>query len=349
MNTAAPTVLVLGGTGFLGRHLTAGFAEAGARVVPAARRGATRVDLTEADPGPLTTLLRDVGPDVVVNASGRAWGADAAEMTAANCDAVAALTGALAALPAPPRLIQLSSIHEYGAGTVGTGTREDHEPAPVTDYGRSKLGGTRAVLDAVRTRELDAIVLRVANVCGPGAPHGSLLGSVAARLAAALAAPGAPADPVELRLAPLRAYRDVVDVRDVVAAVVTAAGVARPAHPVFNIGSGAARPMRRIVDRLIALSGLPVRIVEDTAGPRRTDTEWQQLDITRARRELCWSPARDLDSSLSALLDAARTELTTPSATTPSFTEPSFTEPSVTTPSVTTPSVIEPSFTERKT
>ncbi|MFE2558264.1 NAD-dependent epimerase/dehydratase family protein [Streptomyces sp. NPDC059352] len=311
MNTGAPAVLVLGGTGFLGRHIAAGFAAVGARVVPAARHGATRVDLTAADPGPLAALLRDVRPDVVVNASGRAWGAGVEEMSAANRDAVATLAAALAELPGRPRLIHLGSVHEYGPGTVGAGTGEDHEPAPVTDYGRSKLGGTRAVLDAVRTKELDAIVLRLANVCGPGTPRGSLLGSVAARLAEAHAAAGAAAEPVELRLAPLRAHRDFVDVRDVVDAVLTAARTPRPAHPVLNIGSGAARPMRRIIDRLVALSGLPVRIVEDTGDPRRTDAEWQQLDITRARRVLCWSPARDLDTSLSDLLDAARAELTT--------------------------------------
>ncbi|MEU3692465.1 NAD-dependent epimerase/dehydratase family protein [Streptomyces narbonensis] len=318
MNTGTPTVLVLGGTGFLGRHIAAGFAATGAEVVPSARHGANRVDLTAADPGPLAALLRDVRPDVVVNASGRAWAAGAQEMAAANCDAVATLAAALAELPAPPRLIHLGSVHEYGPGTVGAGTREDHEPAPVTDYGRSKLGGTRAVLDAVRTEGLDAIVLRLANVCGPGTHRGSLLGAVGARLAEALAAAGPaadPADPLELRLAPLRAHRDFVDVRDVVDAVLAAAGAPRQAHPVINIGSGAARPMRRIIDRLVALSGLPVRIVEDAGDPLRTDAEWQQLDITRARRVLNWSPARDLDTSLSDLLGAARTELTTQTAT----------------------------------
>ncbi|MEU3750663.1 MULTISPECIES: NAD-dependent epimerase/dehydratase family protein [Streptomyces] len=314
MNSGAPTVLVLGGTGFLGRHITAGFAAAGAQVVPSARHGAHRVDLTAADPGPLAALLRDVRPGVVVNASGRAWGAGAEEMAAANCDAVVTLAAALAELPAPPRLVHLGSVHEYGPGTVGAGTREDHEPAPVTDYGRSKLGGTRAVLDAVRTEGLDAIVLRLANVCGPGTHRGSLLGAVGARLAEAQVAAGPTADPVELRLAPLRAHRDFVDVRDVVDAVLTAAGAPRQDHPVINIGSGAARPMRRIVDRLVALSGLQVRIVEDAGDPRRTDAEWQQLDITRARRVLKWSPARDLDTSLSDLLGAARTELTTQTA-----------------------------------
>ncbi|MEQ4303844.1 NAD-dependent epimerase/dehydratase family protein [Plantactinospora sp. B6F1] len=111
---------------------------------------------------------------------------------------------AVATVPRRPRLIRLGSVHEYGPVPIGAAITEGRLPAPNTGYGRSKLGGTRAVLRAVRTGGLDGLVLRIANVCGPGAPPASLLGSVAGQLAG-IAATGAG----ELRLGPLFGRRDL--------------------------------------------------------------------------------------------------------------------------------------------
>ncbi|MCD9143662.1 NAD-dependent epimerase/dehydratase family protein [Streptomyces albireticuli] len=298
-------VLVLGGTGFLGAHLVDAFTATGAEVLSASRGGPLSVDLTAAGPDELTSVLRGIAPDVVVNAAGRAWQASEEEMLRANAEAVETLVAALTRLPSRPRLVQLGSVHEYGPGTVGTGTSEHEVPAPVTAYGRSKLRGSRAVLDGVRAGGLNGVVLRLANVCGPGAPRGSLLGAVAARLADHSAS-----GPVELRLSPLRARRDFVDVRDVAAAVVAAADLPYPdgAKPVVNVGRGVAVPARDLVDRLIALSGVAVRIVETPeAGARRDDVQWQQLDISRARLLLGWRPLRGLDESLRDMLASGRT------------------------------------------
>ncbi|MFE3720094.1 NAD-dependent epimerase/dehydratase family protein [Streptomyces cyaneofuscatus] len=298
-------VLVLGGTGFLGRHLGAAFVAAGAQVSSAARGGPVRVDLTAMEPDELTALLHRISPDVVVNAAGRAWRATQHDMHEANAVAVEKLVDSLAQLPGRPRLVQLGSIHEYGPGTVGAGTGEHHTPAPVTAYGRSKLAGSQAVIDGVRANRLDAVVLRLANVSGPGTHRGSLLGTIAAQLCAA--ADRRSSEPVELRLAPLRARRDFVDVRDVTDAVLAAAGLpySYGEQPVVNIGRGVAIPMRELVERMIELSGARVRIVEDPgAGAQRSDVEWQQLDISRARRLLGWHPRRDMDESLRDLLAA---------------------------------------------
>ncbi|MET9535588.1 NAD(P)-dependent oxidoreductase [Streptomyces sp. NPDC006649] len=304
--TATRSVLVLGGTGFLGQHIGAAFTAAGDRVASAARSGPLRIDLATAAPRELAALLDRTRPDVVVNASGRAWRATGREMLEANAEAVGKLAAAVAVLPHRPRLVQLGSVHEYGPGTVGEGTREDQAPAPVTPYGRSKLLGSLAVLDAARTDDLNAIVLRLANVCGPGTPRGSLLGMIGERLAGGMrdSRDGAPA---ELRLAPLHARRDFVDVRDVVDAVLAAAELPAPAPAdrVLNIGSGTAVPMRDLVGLMVTLSGLSIRIVEESGdGTPRTDVEWQQLDITKARRLLGWRPHRGAEESLRDLLAA---------------------------------------------
>lgn len=301
-------IVVLGATGFLGRHIADAFEAAGdgvlrvSRTAPAgAAKRRAALDLTAATTDDLTAFLAAHRPDVVVNAAGTVWQADERRMRELNDAFVRRLVAALPRLPAPVRLVQLGSVHEYGPTPVGVPLTEDLPASPVGTYGRTKLRGTRWVLDAAGDG-LDAVVVRIANACGPGAPPESLLGKVATELARRSAHPDTPG---ELRLAPLRARRDFVDVRDAADAVVTAA--AAPRCLLVNIGRGEAVPVRHLVERMITLSGIPVRLVEEApVDGTRSTTEWQRTDITRARRSLGWHPRRDLDESLRDLLAAVR-------------------------------------------
>ncbi|MFC8623402.1 NAD-dependent epimerase/dehydratase family protein [Streptomyces anulatus] len=333
--TTVRSAVVLGGGGFLGRHIGSVFRQAGARTLSVSRSAAASatvraaaLDLSTAPPERLAELLAAERADVVVNAVGRVWGASDAEMEDANARLVRRLAACLTAMERPPRLIQLGSIHEYGPGTPGTALAEDGEARPDTAYGRTKLLGTHTVLDTVRDHpHVEGVVLRVANALGPGAPRGSLFGSIAHRLAEG-ARPQIPARPtvapgpgtggdeglpesatVVLTLPALRVCRDFVDVRDVADAVLAAATATAPevSGRIVNIGSGRPVLVRQLVERLVALSGLPVRIdpAGESGGAGGGAALWQQLDISLAHKLLDWSPRRDPDESLCALLAAA--------------------------------------------
>ncbi|WP_328328281.1 MULTISPECIES: NAD-dependent epimerase/dehydratase family protein [unclassified Streptomyces] len=298
-------IVVLGARGFLGKHICRALTDAGERVVPVP----AGFDLVTAEPERTAALVADAGADAVVNAAGRAWKADERQMHTGNVELPVRVIRALALLERRPRLVQLGSSHEYGPGTSGAGTHENTEPAPVTPYGRTKLLGARAVLDAALTGGQPGVVLRIANVCGPGTHPGSLLGSVADRLVRLAADRGRTGVPAELRLPPLRAWRDFVDVRDVADAVLRTvrADDTDVLGQVINIGSGTAVHTRDLVNRLIAVGGPTVRVVEESpaGGPSRVDTEWQQLDISRAAEVLGWEPRHSLEQSLRDLLAAA--------------------------------------------
>jgi nucleoside-diphosphate-sugar epimerase len=312
---AGLSVVVLGGTGFLGGHICEAFAALGARVHPVSRtagydpaqvRPPVRLDLLAAAPEEIAGLLGSTGADVVVNAAGRVWRADEEQMAAGNAELVERLVAVLAELSGPPiRLVQLGTVHEYGAGALHAATGEDDAPAPVTAYGRTKLLGTRAVLRAASERGVDGVVLRLANVIGGGVPEGSLFGRVAAHLGAAVRADAHGGKAAELRLPPLRVARDLVDAGDAAAAVLAAATAPGAAvrGRVINVGRGEAVPMRELIHRMVSLSGLEVPVVEDPEGPlSRTDVAWQRLDIARAEQLLGWRPRRNLDDSLRDLL-----------------------------------------------
>ncbi|MGW5739257.1 MULTISPECIES: activator-dependent family glycosyltransferase [Streptomyces] len=296
--------LVLGGTGFLGRRIAAAFEAAGTETVRVSRTASgdgrcVALDLAAAGPAALDRLLADTRADVVVNAAGIAWQSDEDGMRRLNADFAARLAAAAARSAHDPLLIQLGTVHEYAPAPAGTGIAEDHETAPVTHYGRTKLLGTQAVLKAAREDGLRAAVLRIVNVCGPGTPPASLLGLVAAQVARHTT-DAEPPPPLEV--SPLVARRDYVDVRDVADAVLAVADAPDGAADgrIFNIGRGEAVPVRDLVERLVAFGGVPGAVRERAAdGPAGVGgAAWQQVDIARARDVLGWRPRRSLEDSL---------------------------------------------------
>lgn len=305
-------VVVLGGTGFVGRHVCGALVGGGGDLVSVARHaGPPRrgvrplaLDLCRTPPGELSQALTQGRPTLVVNAAGAVWGATEQEMATANTELVRRLVDALRRAPRPVRLIHLGSVNEYAPTTHGW-VDEQTPTRPTTAYGRTKLKGTELVLDAARGGDIDALVLRMANVAGPGSPPASLLGRVAQQLSLAFDS----GRPAEIRLRPLRAERDFIDARDAAGAVLTAARSGVGAR-VLNIGSGKAVAVRSLVDLLIKVSGVPAHVVEepvpDAGGVR---PERLAVDIRLARELLGWSPRRRPEDAVSDMwraLDGAR-------------------------------------------
>ena len=132
---------------------------------------------------------------------------------------------------------------------------------------------------------------------GPGTPAGS----VAGRLAAAVATAARTGEPA--RVGRLEGYRDFVDVRDVAAAVLAAATAPELPPPLLNVGSGRATAVRTLAAAIVARSGGP-GVLESGALPAETATR-QRADLTATVAALGWRPTVGLGASVRDMLRQA--------------------------------------------
>ncbi|MCI3275037.1 NAD-dependent epimerase/dehydratase family protein [Streptomyces cylindrosporus] len=298
----ASHVAVIGGTGFLGRHIRARLGDGGGQVLSVARRAASdgpsvALDVCAAPPAELADVLVEHRATVVVNAAGAVWDHTGRGLEESNVVLVEKVRDALAKVPWRVRLVQLGTVFEYARPAEGEYLDENAPLRPSTPYGRTKLRGSEIVLDATRAGLLDGVVLRTTTCLGPGMPEPSLLGRVTRVLREAAARGG----PAVVRLAPLTARRDVVDCRDLADAVAAAAR-APVVGRALNIGGGRAVAVRELVDLVVAVSGVPATIVEEeTATGRSAGVDWLAVGIRAAERLLGWRPRHDLTSTAEAV------------------------------------------------
>ena len=296
----APRILVLGGSGFVGGHV---LSELSSRPdvellcvsrSPDSVTGVPMVTLDIVDGGglELERLLRRFAPTAVVNCAGAIAG-DLEVMAAANIGLVGTLVGSIASSGVDSRIVHIGSSAEYGPGTPGTPVSERAVPRPTSPYAVTKLAGTETVLKAFGSQHPGAVVLRVFNPVGPGSSTKSLTGRVLHELDR-VRLEGGP-----LRLGPLDAARDFIDVRDVATAAARAALLPGDLNGVFNIGRGHAVPVRRFVHALCREAGFGGQIVEDMpASDRSAQVDWQCADITKSGTSLGWHPSFELVDSV---------------------------------------------------
>ncbi|MCL7456345.1 NAD(P)-dependent oxidoreductase [Micromonospora sp. MSM11] len=296
-----PRAVVVGASGFLGRHVRSALTTAGWQVVAAARHpdGPRRIALPPAGPlrPVLTPALRDLSPALVVNAAGLIWRPEPAAMAVANAEVPEQIALALADSGVPARLVHLGSCLEYGPVPPPVAIDERTPTRPTSPYGRTKLEGCRRLGAVAVARGLDAVVLRVFNAIGPGMSPVSVLGAALAALRAARGRGGR----AELRLLNLRQHRDYVDARDVADAVVAAATAAVGDDRTLNVGSGVARSAEEVVRALAGESGVGhdlVLVPAPAGAARAAGAGWQLADIRRARAVLGWSPRRSLSTTV---------------------------------------------------
>lgn len=146
------TAVVTGGTGFIGSALAKALLERG-YAVKIFTRSAPRRRLEGAQYAVVSFEDRDSlkkaaeGADFVVHMAAMLFSRTRAGFEKANVQGTANLVAAVSSLPRPPgKFVYISSLAAGGPSAAPSLPRaEDMPDAPVSDYGRTKLGGEKEV------------------------------------------------------------------------------------------------------------------------------------------------------------------------------------------------------------
>lgn len=294
--------LVLGASGFIGRHVASALSEHGADVIAAVRDGhaAARVfrehliaadlrvvDLSRA--GEATRLLHAVRPAIVLNLAG--YGVDVTERDETlakqlNTDLPAELADALDTHMqwGGQALVHAGSALEFGV--VGGDLSHPWHCEPTTLYGRTKLDGALALRETSELRAARAICARLFTVYGPGEHAGRLLPS----LIEAARKPG------ELPLTAGVQLRDFTHVADVAEGLLRIGLVDHEYAPrALNLATGELHTVREFVEIAANELGIARERLRFGALPTRAEEmAHEPVSIASLRALVGWVPATSI-------------------------------------------------------
>ncbi len=165
--------LITGANGFVGSHLCEAFLASDYQVRALVRPSS---DLSNIEGIDLELLygdlndpesLRDAveGVDIIINNAGLTKTIDPVMFDTVNIAGTGNLLEAAKDYSKISRFIQISSMAASGPASSYRPLTEDHPPRPLTAYGRSKLGGEKAVLNF--KDQFPVTILRPSAVYGP--------------------------------------------------------------------------------------------------------------------------------------------------------------------------------------
>lgn len=211
------------------------------------------------------------------------------------------------------RFIFVGSSEAYGASfndAAGAPLQEDRPLKPMTVYGATKAAAD-VLVGQLAYQGLKAICFRPFNHTGPGQTDTY----VAAAFARQLAEISSGSRPPRMEVGNLSAFRDFLDVRDIVRAYADSALMEVPPDALgkaFNLSSGRPMQIRSLLDTLIDLSGLKVDVELDPQRLRGPEVTVASGDNEAALKTFGWKPEIEMRQTLGDVLEDWKTRMKTP-------------------------------------
>lgn len=297
-------ILVTGGAGFVGSHLTARLAERGDEVfvLDDLSRGREewlpegahlqRVDLRDRDG--VLAAVREAAPDKIVHLAALHFipavdGAPALAR-AINVDGTRHVADAVVA-SAPARVVFASTAAVYPDSP--TAISETVALAPIDLYGETKVAGEQLLAAAAAAVGASCALARLFNVIGPHETNPHVVPEVISQVAA-----GAES----VALGAVHTVRDFVDVRDVADALVRLLDLPQAGIAPFNVGTGHGTSIAELVALCGEAAGRTVAIEHDAERMRPVDRAHLIADPSALAAATGWLPAHTVAGTVSELL-----------------------------------------------
>lgn len=280
--------LITGSRGFVGGYLRAELEANGYEVVGIdvfAGDKTIQADLMNCEQ--MKNVVEQVQPDSVFHLAGQANVARSWQIPQQtieiNVVGAINLLEAVKAFKPDTRVVLVGSSDQYGVlGDAGRLVKETTPTNPQTPYAVSKQAQEEMARVYARAYGMNICMTRSFNHGGAGQKEGFIIPDFAAgivRIEKGLADC--------LRVGNLTARRDFTHVKDVVRAYRL---IAEKGHAgeIYNVGSGVTYSAQEILDKLCAMSSYPIRVEQDPAKMRPSDTPVICCDHSKLTAHTGW-------------------------------------------------------------
>lgn len=292
-------ILVIGGTGFIGHHLSAALVQKGHEVVVLSRspnpvllpnKGVEYVIGNYFDEALLRACLKDVtvAYHLVSTTTPSTSNKDPFNDVSSNVGGIIRLLELCVEAGISKVVFPSSGGTVYGV-PISVPLLETHSTNPICSYGITKLASEKYLHLFYYLHKLDYTILRIANPYGPGQDPTGKVGVISHFLNRLLHS-----QPVTI-WGDGSVVRDYIFITDVVNALCRVLDFSTE-HKIFNIGSGTGSSLNELVESINDVSGFKLKVFYQKARP--FDTPVSVLNIDRARTVLGWSPQVSLNEGL---------------------------------------------------
>jgi GDP-4-dehydro-6-deoxy-D-mannose reductase len=302
--------LVVGATGFVGRHVVDVLIERGLQITGLSRHpnqcgsnpcNVVQCDLTK-DVHTLEETIRQFEPDAILHLAATSFEPFAASqpwrVIQNNLLSTLNLLSMCKRLSVQATLVIVSSSAVYGhhpEHRLPLG--EDQHLAPITIYGVSKVAVETLAMQHHRAYGLRIVLVRPFNLTGPGEHESFVTSAFAGQIALVEGGKQAPM----LKVGNLKTTRDFTDVRDAARALVGLAQFGQPGET-YNLCSGTGLAIGDILEKLLDLSVVKITVKPDPDLMRPVEIQAQTGDPTKLQQAIGWQPRCSLDQTLSDVL-----------------------------------------------
>ena len=303
-------VLLTGGAGFAGRHLSAMLSARGHEVFIADRFDPASADASHLvlyleNEESIRTVLQTVKPDCIIHLAAQSsvaqsWKTPESTLEVNIIGSVRLLQVA-AQLTPECRFVFIGSGEEYGVDcSEERPFTEESVCRPHNPYAVSKFAAGQMLELLALRYSMRFVHLRPFNHFGPFQREGFVVADFCAQVARAEAGSGSrgPDGEWTIRVGNLEAKRDFLFVDDVMKAYCLMAEAEQYPHPVYNISTGTVHPVRYILDYLVSQAKVGIRVEIDPAKFRPVEVPALIASNELIYKDFGWRPETSLEDGL---------------------------------------------------